>query len=108
MTDDPAVMRAMLHDLNLDRPHQIGLLDLFANEAMGRLLDRMTREPQVAIASGSSPQGNPQLVINPLGEGLAAFDEYNRLELSCLSAIAYDVAEAMLREREKRLTNPPA
>ncbi len=75
MTDDPAVMAAMLHDLYVDRPHQMTLLDHFACEAMGVLLARFIEPP-----------GNMDC------------------DDSLIAETAYDVAEAMLKERAKRLS----
>lgn len=89
MTDDPAVLSAMVHDLHVERPHQMTLLDRFACEAMGAMLHAHAASRMQIIGDTVFLAGT----LNDHPPILAGF-----------AALAYDTAEAMLKERARRMT----
>lgn len=92
MTNDVEVLQAMVHDLRLDHPNKPTLLDHFAGMAMQALL--------------ASKRFWDEGGRDEYGEGPFSADDLETHHGRCkrTAICAYDMAEAMLRQRAQRLT----
>jgi hypothetical protein len=99
MTEDIDVLQSLVHDLNLDYPDKLTLLDHFAGLALNVMLVPLAQQLKPVMRYTTYPPDSTQ--TEPDIEATIKRDE--DLVKRAIN-LAYNVAEVMLMERAKRMS----